>query len=217
MSAARVNPNGAGLVVRVQRWWDTSTYLGDVALLFTLVTVGNSLMMLTGLDEPKTGSFAYVHLLGRLGIIASLVGAFHLGDVRERLAGRRHPLRRTGPADRTRRPARDVLGFFLVGWLDGTARAFTVLVAAVCVVVLALAGPRPPAGGVGLYRNLVLLVVILLPIVLAATRWSRRPRAGGSPPERRHLGHGRRRTGRPAPSSVRPDLSSGSAPRRRRW
>jgi hypothetical protein len=57
---------------------DASTYLGDVALLFTIVTVGNSAMMLTGLDEPKVGTFAYVHLLGRLGIIALLVGLFYL-------------------------------------------------------------------------------------------------------------------------------------------
>jgi hypothetical protein len=65
-------------VARVRAWWDASTYLGDVALLFTIVTVGNSAMMLTGLDEPKVGTFAYVHLLGRLGIIALLVGLFYL-------------------------------------------------------------------------------------------------------------------------------------------
>jgi transposase, IS30 family len=88
-----VNPNGSGLVVRVRRWWDASTYLGDVARLFTVVTVGNSVMMLTSLDEPKAGSFAYVHLLGRLGIIASLVGVFYLGELRERLTRWRDPTR----------------------------------------------------------------------------------------------------------------------------
>jgi hypothetical protein len=173
-----VNPNGPGLAVRLQRWWDASTYLGDVALLFTVVTVGNSLMMLTDLDEPKTGSFAYVHLLGRLGIIAVLVGMCYLGEVRERLTRWRDPTQHTGHPDRTRRSARAVLdaalGFFLSDWLDGTARVFTVLVAALCVFVLALAGLGPPAGGVGLYRNLVILVVILLPVMLTATRWSRR-------------------------------------------
>jgi hypothetical protein len=178
------NRNRSGVVVRVQRWWDASTYLGDVALLFTVVTVGNSVMMLTGLDEPKTGSFAYVHLLGRLGIIASLVGAFHLGEVRERLTRWRDLAHHTARPDRPRRSSRAVLdaviGFFLGSWLDSTARVFTVLVAAVCLVVLALAGPRPPAGGVELYRNLVRLVVILLPIMLAATRWSQLARARAS-------------------------------------
>lgn len=188
MSAAGVNPNGSGLVVRVRRWWDASTYLGDVARLFTVITVGNSVMMLTGLDEPKAGSFAHVHLLGRLGIIASLVGVFYLGEARERLTRWRDPTRHPGHPDHIRRSSRAVydaaLGFFLDSWLDGTARAFTVIVAAVCVVVLALAALRPPAGGVGLYRNLVLLVVILLPVMLAATRWARRQtRARASQPE----------------------------------
>jgi hypothetical protein len=95
VSAGRANRNRSSRIVRVQRWWDTSTYLGDAALLFTVVTVGNSVMMLTGLDEPKIGSFAYVHLLGRLEIIASLVGAFHLGE--GELISRREP---RPPADR---------------------------------------------------------------------------------------------------------------------
>jgi hypothetical protein len=29
-------------VARVRAWWDASTFLGEVALVFTLVTVGNS-------------------------------------------------------------------------------------------------------------------------------------------------------------------------------
>jgi hypothetical protein len=171
-----VHPDGSGLVVRVQRWWAASSYAGDVAMLFTLVTVGNSVMMLTGLDEPKTGRFAYVHLLGRLGIIAAIVGACSLGEVRERLR-RWREVRHPGHPDRARPSPHAVLdaavGFFLGSWLGGTARVFTVLVAAVCVAVLALPGLGPPAGGVGLYRNLVLLFVVLFPVMLAATRWSR--------------------------------------------
>ena len=143
-------------------------------------------MMLTGLDEPKSGSFAYVHLLSRLGIITLVVGVFHLGDLGDRVDARRHRARlagRTDPTPSVSRSVRDgVLGFFLGGWPEGTARAFTVVVAAACVVVLALSGVRPPAGGVELYRNVVLLAVVLLVAMLPATRrWRQRLHAREGP------------------------------------
>jgi hypothetical protein len=185
MPAGSMSANRSEVVARLRAWWDASTFFGDVAVLFTVVTVGNSLMMLTGLDEPKTDTFAYVHLLGRLGIITGIVGLFHLDEVRERFARQRLP---SGQASRPGGPRRSprtvleaVLGSFLGGWLDGTARVFTVVVAATCVVVLALAGIRTPAGGSGLYRNLVLLAVILLPAMHVATRWWRPRRSARTP------------------------------------
>jgi hypothetical protein len=73
MPAGTVSAYRSDVVARLRAWWAKSTFFGDVALLFTIVTVGNSLMMLTGLDEPKNDTFAYVHLLGRLGIITGIV------------------------------------------------------------------------------------------------------------------------------------------------
>jgi hypothetical protein len=175
MPAGSVSACRSDVVARLRAWWEESTFLGDVAVLFTIVTVGNSLMMLTGLDEPKNDTFAYVHLLGRLGIITGIVGLFHLDEVRKRLARQRRPSGHASRLGRQRRSPRTVLvavvESFLGDWLDGTARVFTVIVAGTCVVVLALAGIRAPAGGSGLYRNLVLLAVILLPVMHVATRW----------------------------------------------
>lgn len=172
----------SGLVARVRAWWDESPLLGDVAAVFAVVTVGNSVMMVTGLDEPKTGSFAYVHLLSRLGIITLIVGVFHLGDLGDRFGAWRHRVRPAGQPDATRSVLDAVLAFFLDRWLEGTARVFTVVVATVCVVVLALSGVRPPAGSVELYRNLVLLAVVLVLVMLPATRrWRQRPRTGEGP------------------------------------
>ena len=158
-------------------WWDQSPFLGDLAAVFAVVTVGNSVMMVTGLDQPKTGSFAYVHLLSRLGIILLIVGVFHLGDLGDRFGAWRHRARSAGQPDPTRSASSSVLdkvlGFFLGSWLEATARVFTVVVATVCVVVLALSGVRPPVGGAVLYRNLVLLAVVLMLVMLPATRWWR--------------------------------------------
>ena len=97
MPASPVRTYWSNVAARGRGWWDASTFVGYVALLFFVVTVGNSVMILTGLDEPKTGSFAYLHLLGRIGIITVLVALFSLGEVRER------GMRRTG----TRSPTPD--------------------------------------------------------------------------------------------------------------
>jgi hypothetical protein len=170
-------PAGSGywsdVVARVRAWWDASTFLGEVALVFTLVTVGNSVMMLTGLDEPKTGSFAYVHLLGRLGVITFLVGLFYLDEIRGWFVRwRRHPPH--PGSDRPRRSMRSVVetlrGSVPRGGLDVFARVYTTVVAETCLIVVAVAEIRPPVGGRGLYRNLVLLALVLLPTMFAARR-----------------------------------------------
>lgn len=172
--------SGPGRIARVRSWWDQSSFLGEVALLFALITVGNSVMMLTGLDEPKTGTFAYVHLLGRLGIVVVLVGLFHLdeaGDLMKRWRGLARRAARTD-RDRSRRPVgRAVAGFFLRGWVEGTARVFTTVVVAACLVAVAVSGIWPVAGGAGLYRALVLLAVLLVLVVFVAGRWWRQQEA----------------------------------------
>jgi hypothetical protein len=159
-------------VARVRAWWDQGSLLGEVALLFAIVTVGNSVMMVTGLDEPKSGSFAYVHLLGRFGIIVAVVGLFHLDEAGRRLRRWWDLARLPGRPDRSSRSVPEsVVGFFLAGWLQGAARVFTATVVATCLVAVTAAEARPPAGGVGLYRNLVLFAVFLLPTMLVASRW----------------------------------------------
>jgi hypothetical protein len=178
MSSKGGSPSDLGLVERVRAWWDDSPFLGDIAAAFAVVTVVNSVMMLTGLDEPKTGSFAYIHLLGRLGLITLIVGVFHVGDLGERVAARRQGARAGGrhdPSPSSSPPRRGrVLGFFLDRWLEGSARVYTLAVTSVCLVLLALAQVRPPAGGAELYRNLVVLAVLVLLLMLPATRWQRR-------------------------------------------
>lgn len=54
-----------------------------VSLCFSLITVVNSLMMITGLDTPKQGVFAYVHILSRLVIIIIMVSLFMISEWRE--------------------------------------------------------------------------------------------------------------------------------------
>lgn len=188
MPASPERTSWSDAVARGRAWWDASTFVGDVALLFFVVTVGNSVMMLTGLDEPKTGSFAYVHLLGRLGIITLVVALFHADDLSER--GRRwwgwarHPVRAHGPLRPPRTAVEGVVASVLRGGVEGSARVFTAVVTVTSLVTVAFAPVRPPAGGSGLYRNLVVFAAILLPVMLVASRsWRRRRNAQSSTPE----------------------------------
>lgn len=196
---------------RVKAWWDSSTFLGDVALVFTAVTVVNSVMMLTGWDEPKTGTFAYVHLLGRLGIITVVVGLFYLEEFRDGLARWRRAAR-PHPHGGRRTAIDAVLEFATRAPVASMARVFTAVVAVTCVVTLALADVQHPTGGPGLYRNLVVLAALLLLAMVAFSRWWRRtvaprsdhswtaapvaacpPSGGDESDDRERAGHGARR------------------------
>ena len=52
------------------QWNEESGLLLHIAMLFTAITVVNSLMMVVGMDTPKTGTFAYTHLLVRTLIVS---------------------------------------------------------------------------------------------------------------------------------------------------
>lgn len=52
------------------KWHFQNGLISHIALMFTLITVINSIMMVTGIDIPKIGLFAYTHLLIRLGIVS---------------------------------------------------------------------------------------------------------------------------------------------------
>lgn len=72
----------------------------------------------------------------------------------------------------------------LRGGFESAARVFAAVVAATWVVVVALEDVWSPIGGRELYRNLVLFALVLLPIMLIASRWERhRASARGPTPD----------------------------------
>lgn len=68
---------------RVLRWFTKNKrgIVEQIAVVFAFITVVNSPMMVVGWDQPKAGSFAYLHLLGRLGIITLIVVLVSIGIV----------------------------------------------------------------------------------------------------------------------------------------
>lgn len=55
--------------------------LDSICEVFLVITVLNSLMMLTGIDTPKEGTFAYIHMMTRLFIISGIIVIFMWKEV----------------------------------------------------------------------------------------------------------------------------------------
>jgi hypothetical protein len=181
MGSGVTTARASQLAVRIRTWWEKRAFLGDVALAFTVITVVNSVMMLVGWDEPKDGSFAYTHLLGRLGLVATVIGLFYLGELREGvLAWRADPAR---SASRRRLSARASVPRILLeavarAPVDSMAIAFTAIVGLGCLATLGgvRVGVYAPAGGPSLYRALLVLAAMLLLLVAVVSQVSRRGR-----------------------------------------
>lgn len=60
----------------LKRFFSEKNAIAGISDAFLIVTVINSFMMVNGLDTPKEGQFAYIHLLIRLGIISGIWFAF---------------------------------------------------------------------------------------------------------------------------------------------
>lgn len=155
-----------------RRWWHEGRYLANVAGAFTVVTVVNSVMMLVGWDTPKVGTFAHVHLLSRLGIVAVVVALFHLDDLAAAVrAWRRRGRRARRGVVGTGRHRLRSLGHRPIGAAFG---AFTVATSVSCLVAVAWSPWQAPTGGRELYRNLLVLAAVLALLALAASRTIRR-------------------------------------------
>lgn len=163
------------VVQRARRWWEQGSYLEDVAWGFTVVTVGNSAMMITGWDTPKSGTFAYVHLLSRLAIVAAVVALFHLDDIKRVFERRGDGAGRPGrPTDERGRSGRSigVLGRPMRhAPFDRVVVAFTFVTGVLCVVAIASSVWREPEGGIVLYQALLGLAAMLAVLVGGWARW----------------------------------------------
>lgn len=165
------------IATRARHWWEDGSYLEDVAWVFTVVTVVNSAMMIAGWDTPKSGTFAYVHLLSRLAIVAAVVALFHLDDIKkvfERRSdddGRR--VTPTGERCGTGRSLGGLTRPMRRAPLDRVVVAFTLVTGALCVIAIASSVFWEPTGGVVLYQVLLGLAATLAVPVGGWAWWHR--------------------------------------------
>ncbi|TCK93337.1 hypothetical protein EDC19_1529 [Natranaerovirga hydrolytica] len=62
-------------------------FITPISVLFTTVTIIHSLMVVSGIDSPKQGVFAYIHLLTRFVLIFLIVSSTGLSKLLKKSAG----------------------------------------------------------------------------------------------------------------------------------
>ncbi|MBO6602915.1 MAG: hypothetical protein JJ938_09890 [Roseicyclus sp.] len=146
---------------QIYRWiFNDQGVLGEICTAFAIVTVINSVMMLVGLDTPKDGQFAYVHLLIRLAIISLIFALWDwestIADLRRYASGLRQPWR----------PGFQRLSrYILSDTFDASCVIFTPVVILICVITILMV--PEPTGGPGFYLALVLLYGLIWILIVA--------------------------------------------------
>ncbi len=144
-------------------WWKSQKPFQLICAIFAAVTVVNSLMMLTGYDIPKQGTFAYIHMMIRLLIISVIIAVFMWRDITKQL----RQINRSA-----------IIHVFLPNIQSSLVSAaftfFTFITLLYCLVVILFSRMSEPTGGVLFYQFLVGLFVFsfVYMFVLRLTRKS---------------------------------------------
>lgn len=137
---------------RLFRWFNELYIIEAIALFFTFITVINSFMMVVGWDYPKTGAFAYIHLMMRLAIITVIIGICDYKEVIEWCRSFAGGKQKSIKEKRRHR--------FFQNVVPSTALAFTGITIFICTGNILLQAWIKPEGGRELYRDLLLLFPI---------------------------------------------------------
>ncbi len=120
------------------------TPLEAICVTFMVITALNSIMMLTGLDTPKEGIFAYIHMMTRIFIISMVIGIWMFREVLEGLKNCRF---------------KNILKNFYQDtrhhFIRSIAKTFTFITAAYCILVIAFQSILHPPGGTVFYQSLL--------------------------------------------------------------
>ncbi|TVP92058.1 hypothetical protein [Alkalibacterium sp.] len=136
----------------VKEYFNRVTPYETIGISFTLVTIVNSIMMLTGLDEPKEGVFAYVHLMTRLGIITLIVILISLKEIKEGLE--KFSLKSVSPINVLCAPRKNAF--------IGVSKAFTTVSFLYCVTFIVFQVILPASGGRSFYISLLIIWALIL-------------------------------------------------------
>lgn len=132
-----------------------------IAALFLVITVVNSVMMLTGIDAPKQGVFTYVHMLTRLMIVTFSIVAWKWHETLTQLK-----------AFHLVKSALSLLRGAHKQPLATGAQIFTLATVAYCLTAIAASYLIPVSGGAFFYRALlgIMAASLALPAILKGTK-----------------------------------------------
>ncbi|TVQ26833.1 MAG: hypothetical protein EA383_04345 [Spirochaetaceae bacterium] len=137
-------------------WYRARGAFANVAIVFTLITLVNSVMMLAGLDAPKEGLLTYQHMLVRLAIVTAAIAVSMINDVMRQLKAFSTSFRFDAAA------RREALNAILHRPVEASAKSFTVLTFLICCGAIIVSPWRGIAGGAPFYSALLILYGVLL-------------------------------------------------------
>ncbi|TVR63391.1 MAG: hypothetical protein EA426_00875 [Spirochaetaceae bacterium] len=148
--------------------------LTGIAIVFTVITVINNIMMLTGIDAPKEGLFAYQHMLVRIAIVT---GAITIAMAKETVRGLRRFFSFFASTLTTRKALLAELTSGTVHVVtrrpfEASVKSFTGLTFLICLAAVIASPWREPVGGAPFYIALLALYGVLL-IAFAGIRFFR--------------------------------------------
>jgi len=151
---AKVDPETLNNFV-LFKWHSESGLVSNIAFMFVLITIVNSIMMLTGIDAPKEGAFSYTHLLTRLGIVTVASVLWMIKNYIEYKKGLRHfnPFRLSLNALKHKLYHYPVIFSMIL---------FTVITTIGCLVMLLFSQFFTVSGGANLYLSLIIMYGVLL-------------------------------------------------------
>lgn len=155
MANRKTNWNAA----KIKEYSSRVTLYETIGITFTLVTVINSIMMLTGLDEPKQGVFAYVHLITRLGIITLIVTFISFKEIKDKM--KIFKLQKLSLTDILYAPQKNAL--------VSVSKAFTNVSIIYCLTLIVFQNSLPASGGSSFYLSLLIICGVILMIRLMST------------------------------------------------
>lgn len=132
----------------------------SIAITFMVITLINSLMMILGIDTPKVGVFAYVHMMTRFFIVFSIIFLIMWKDFITwiKKLSLNNGLKRFQKYSQ-KNP------------LSAISILFTIFTVVYCTIIIIFQGLINPIGGVNFYITLlaVLSIITLVTVVLNIT------------------------------------------------
>lgn len=120
------------------------TPLEAICLTFMVITLVNSIMMLTGIDIPKVGTFAYIHMMTRLIIVSGVIGIWMWKDVIE-----------GGKVFRFKNAIKSFYQVAHKNILTSISEVFTMITVVYCIFMIIFQSIINSAGGPFFYQSLL--------------------------------------------------------------
>ncbi|WP_209661436.1 hypothetical protein [Acetoanaerobium pronyense] len=135
----------------IKEYFDRVTPYETIGISFTLLTIINSIMMVTGVDTPKEGVFAYVHLMMRLSIITLIVVLISFRDIKTSL--NEFKMENISLSNILYAPRKDSI--------ISISKAYTNISILYCLTMISLQRKFTSLGGINFYLSLLVLWLII--------------------------------------------------------